>query len=61
MKIQLVTYKEPDIIILTRGSNENTEKIINRLKKEIDSVKSIFQENGVCIPQISVIDYSLHQ
>jgi len=61
MRIQLVTYKEPDIIILTRGSNENTENIINRLKMEIDSINSIFRENGVCVPRINVIDHSLHQ
>jgi hypothetical protein len=61
MKIQSVTYKAPDIIILMRDSNENSEKIVNNLKKEIDSIELTFKENGLIIPHVNVIDDSLYQ
>ncbi len=60
MRIQSVVYKDPDIFILTRDPNQNSENIIDRLRKEIDSIKPIFQENGLHIPNVVVMDDSLN-
>ncbi|NLZ30887.1 MAG: HD domain-containing protein [Methanomicrobiales archaeon] len=58
MRIQSVVYKDPDILILARDSNQNSVNIVDRLRKEVDSITSIFLENGLHIPNIVVIDDS---
>jgi len=57
MKIQSLIFKKPEIIIMIKNPNDNSEIIINRLKKEIDSIKLIFDENKICIPGVNAINY----
>jgi len=58
MRIKTLTYKKPEIIILIRDPNVNSKMIVDRLKKEINSIKSIFYENEICIPKVNTIEIS---
>jgi len=41
---------------LVVDSNDNSQKIIGRLKGEIESITAIFDESGICIPNVNVIE-----
>jgi hypothetical protein len=56
MRIRSLTYKKPDIEVLVVDSNDNSQKIIGRLKGEIESITAIFDESGICIPNVNVIE-----
>jgi len=53
MNIKDIGFFKPEILIIVNNSRK-TRKIIERLKKEIESVQSIFRENGIDVPVVQV-------
>jgi len=53
MNIIGVTFKSPKIILLVDDLNES-EIIVQHLKEEIYSVKSVFEENNIPLPYVEV-------
>lgn len=55
MNIKNLTFQKPIIVIfINRANKQKTENVIERLKREIESIRSIFEENKIEVPIIKI-------